>query len=231
MSMLMILSYLKMNQNFFDFPRFNPNAFLCIFSSFCAKGMDVHSPPSSTLCWSKEPYLHKEIKQLHCSGEPEGILSKLKHSRHSLPWMVCFSHSWLALKHVSSYLVSKLNYKISICCLAVWWSGTSFLQGNWINLCNLNEHWSCIFFFFPPWWFWESRWTQSPSAVAVLSRNVSVGMLPCVCLEFHSGLKESLSSRSKMKGCCEAGPGRGFSSYCRWPFRAMWPLVLGLLSS
>lgn len=141
--------------------------------------------------------------------------------------MVCFSHSWLALKHVSSYLVSKLNYKISICCLAVWWSGTSFLQGNWINLCNLNEHQSCIFFFFPPWWFWESRWTQSPSAVAVLTRNVSVGRLPCVCLEFHSSLTESLLSRSKMKGCCEAGPGRDFSSYCCWPFRAMWPLVLG----
>lgn len=52
---------------------------------FCPKGMNVHSPPSSTLRWSKEPYLHKETELLHCGGEPEGILDKLKHSRHNLP--------------------------------------------------------------------------------------------------------------------------------------------------
>lgn len=48
---------------------------------------------------------------------------------------------------------------------------------------------------------------QSLSALGVLSRKGSLGMLPCVYLEFHSSLKESLSSRS-----CEVGPGRGFSS-------------------
>lgn len=36
--MLMILSYLKMNQNFFDFSCFNPNAFLCMLSFFVLKG-------------------------------------------------------------------------------------------------------------------------------------------------------------------------------------------------
>lgn len=63
----------------------------------------------------------------------------------------------------------------------------------------MNTNLAFFFLFFPPWWFWESRWTQSPSAVVVLSRNVSVGMLPLFVLSFTQVWKSHLQVEAKWK--------------------------------
>lgn len=118
--------------------------FSCLFSILIlCKKIKV---PYHLVLVHKGLYLLQEIEQIEFGLEQRIEFNPNWYTAGTdfLGWLGV-SYNWLAFKYLSCHLFSKLNYQIRISYSAIWWSGISFLQGNWINLCNLNEHFLAIF--------------------------------------------------------------------------------------